>query len=334
MGDPVADLAVDRPTVSVLIEWENVVLSAEDRSAVLLRTLRDQSREVDARFEFLFCYNPEQVDREGIEQAIEANLRGPGLPEDAIIRVEAVVGKHYYALRNHAATVATGELLLCADSDILPEPGWIRAMLDHAMASPQHQVVAGRTHLDPAGLVGKAFAAGWIFEPRSEDDSTSTDKRHFWANNVLFRRSCFLSHPYEEHTATGETRNACRRLAERLVAEGIEIHTVGAARAAHPPPNGLRHCLIRGLAEGRDHGVYWASGGKGRVRRLLRSPAFAWSRFRKSLVRGVRDRRTIGASVLELPMIWLIMGGYSLLLVAGAWAHCLFPARAGRAWRL
>ena len=72
----------------------------------------------------------------------------------------------------------------------------------------------------------------------------------FFANNVAFRKALFVRYPFPQQRGT--FRGACRNLVELLDREGVVGCTNPAARVAHPPPNGLRHLLFRGLLQGRD----------------------------------------------------------------------------------
>jgi hypothetical protein len=48
-------------SVSILIEWENVIPAADDHCLALLRQVGEQIHEVDAEIECLVLFNPHQV---------------------------------------------------------------------------------------------------------------------------------------------------------------------------------------------------------------------------------------------------------------------------------
>lgn len=299
----------------------------------MLRQVREQSGQVAARYEFIFCYNPEQVDEASIRKAIDSNLRGPGLDPRAVVRVEPVVGKHYYELKNHAATLARGDVLLCIDSDVIPEPGWMKSLLGHAIEHPECPIVCGSTYIDPEGLIGKAFAVGWFYPMRDGATDVSAGHSHFWANNVAFRRRFFLDNPYPTLTG-GATRNACRHLADRARAAGTSIVRVAHARVAHPAPNGTRHVLVRGLAEGRDTAAYWKDNGWSAARRLRKAPGLGLGRFKRACRNIARHGRSVGIRAWEVPAVLGIIAVYDALMIPGAMLHVLAPRLASRLWRI
>jgi hypothetical protein len=106
--------------------------------------------------------------------------------------------------------------------------------------------------LDPENLVSKAFALGWFF-PLRQDAPRLGEARHFFANNVAFRREVIIAHPFPPMDR-GQTRGARSSVAKILTAHGIEIWKTSAARTPHPTPTG-GITVTRALADGRD----WAS---------------------------------------------------------------------------
>ena len=331
---PAAVSAAAGPAASILIEWENVLTADCRRAYRMLERLAADSHEVAEPLEILICHDPSRVPREAVESALHAHFYAERPADRVTVSVVAAPGRTYFGLRNFGATIARGEWLLCLDSDVVPEPGWIKRLLDAARSAPQANVVGGATHLDPEGLLGKAFAAGWFFPLRDDDDSLRSGVEDFFANNVAFRRSFFLAHPYPDDPGSGETRNASRRMAAELRAAGIPIHRAGAARAAHPAPRGGIQFFVRALAEGRDEAVGWQKRGRNRLRRLLRAPAFALGRWNKAVRTLVGERRKLSASVLQIPVAAAIMAVYSAFLCAGAATQALLPRRAVPAWRI
>ena len=322
------------PIATILIEWENVLSADPTRAHRMLAQLAADSHEVTDPLEILICHDPSRVAREAVESALESHFHAYRPADRVAVVVVAAPGRTYFGLRNFGATVARGEWLLCLDSDVVPEPGWIKNLLGAARSAPHANVVGGATHLDPEGLLGKAFAAGWFFPLRDDDDSVVSGVEGFFANNVAFRRSFFLAHPYPDDPDSGETRNARRRLAAELRASGVTIRRAGAARAAHPAPHGGAGFFFRALAEGRDEAVGWQKRGRSRFRRLLRAPAFALGRVTHAVRALVRDRRALSASFFQIPAAAAIMAAYSAFLCAGAAAQALLPRRAVPAWRI
>jgi glycosyltransferase involved in cell wall biosynthesis len=326
------------PIATILVEWENVLRAEASRAARMLARVAADAARVEVPCEVLVAFDPARVDAAAANAFVAAHFRAPDSPADApppaAVRFFAAPGRRYYGLRNAAAADARGEWILCLDSDVVPEPGWLDAMCAAIRARPTAKIIGGATHLDPEGIVGKAFAAGWFFPLRSDDDALDDDVESFFANNVTFRREAFLASPYPEDPASGETRNACRRLAAAWRAAGTPIYRAGAARAAHPAPYGFGAVLVRGLAEGRDEAVAWERRGRGRLRRLLRACAFSANRLVRGCRRLVRERRRLSLRRHEAPLAAAVIGVYATCLFLGAFAQACLPRTRVPAWRI
>ena len=92
--------------LSIIVEWENVVLSEDERAFRMLRQLRKQIAEVDCATEVIVLFNPQQIDKTAIESALRENLRSNGDHKLVDLRIEGAEGKHYYSLKNEGATRA------------------------------------------------------------------------------------------------------------------------------------------------------------------------------------------------------------------------------------
>ena len=85
-------------SISIIVEWENAVLSELQRARDMLRRMQAQvlARSGD-QFEILVMYNPEQVQRGLIEGVLAtdavAELKNA-------FRLVAAPGMHYYDLKN------------------------------------------------------------------------------------------------------------------------------------------------------------------------------------------------------------------------------------------
>ncbi|MGH7336214.1 MAG: hypothetical protein ACREI7_01430, partial [Myxococcota bacterium] len=190
---------------------------------------------------------------------------------------------------------------------------------DRACAEPEReaagaQVVAGSTYVEPAGLVGKAFALTWFFPLRSEDGPLRRAHSLF-ANNLAVRRELFESHPFP--AIPGTSRGACLALAEQLDRAGVAIIHNPRARVSHPAPSGFAHVSKRALAQGRDYVL--------RERRRGRRLAASWPASVARLLRhwtgsiwkiGTGFRR-VGLHPLQTPAAVAVAAYYYLLFWLG-----------------
>lgn len=310
--------------VSVIVEWENVLLSEMDRCREMLRRLAAQAGALRARrasldgclgqlafpFELIVAFDPDAIDRAAVAAVLDEALRGSD--GALVVRLEAAPGRDYYGMKNHGAALASGDIVVLLDSDVIPEPVWLERLLG-AFDDPAVQVVGGNTFIAPDSLYTRAFAAGWFFPFQAEEGTVRRAKR-FFANNVAFDRRVLLSHPFEP--VEGQSRGACARLAVRLLAQGIEPRLHQGAQVSHPPPCGGRHFFVRALAHGRDDILQDILSP-----RLASPPLAGWRRarhrFRQGLSRLVRHRRALRVSWAALPAAAAIIATYYATYLVG-----------------
>jgi hypothetical protein len=327
----IARRLVTETRVTIAVEWDNARLSEADRSIRLLEQLDLQVREVERQatctsrpagsatatvrqVEIVVCYNETEIERTALADLLRRHLTVPW-------RLEGTRDCEYYELKNHAARVSSGDLLVFVDSDVIPEPGWLDALLS-CFDRQEVDVACGSTYIDPTTLLGKAFGLFWFY-PLRQRQPDMRQTRAFFANNLAFRRRTFDRFPFP--TAHDTSRGACLALAEQLDAVGVSIWCNGAARVSHPPPNGLRHFITRGLAQGRDRFLREQSAGS-----LITAAAGIVGRLARNLGRSARDIASgyheVGAAVWQLPAIALIAGGYYGLFFCGEVATVFRPS--------
>lgn len=338
MESPQARESIERPepVVTILLEWENVLVAAEDRCVRMLQELGRQVNAFDGTAEILVLFNPEHIRESEIAQVVAEHLHIPPHAANVSVRTVAAPGMNYYELRNHGTRIARGEIIVCLDSDVIPEPGWLIALISPIRTNPGVDFVGGETHLDHTGsFFDKAFTLGWIFPLRSSDDELRPAScRQFWANNLACRRSFFLENHYPTDASNPESRNACRRLKQHLQAQGVTIWRAGNARVSHPAPHGWRKAMLHALVEGRDNAIIYKERGYGPVRRSLRAIDFARGRLRQAVRNARRKDCPIPVPAWQIPGVILILTPYYLASALGAWAHAWLPDRIWSKWSL
>lgn len=233
---------------SLILEWDNARLSELARARRMLDCLPQQLSEaadIATASEILVMYDPESVEVKLIESVVSEHLGHGSLKK--LVRVVPAPGLDYYDLKDRGAALAQGDVLVFLDSDVIPEPGWLRALLE-PMQYQDVSVVCGNTYISLDGLYSKAFALFWFFPLRD----TGTELRpatSFFANSYAIRRDLMRANPYP---VTGQYRGRCAYLSKSLRDKGITIWYQPAARLEHPPPNGLRHFVSRAAYDGYD----------------------------------------------------------------------------------
>ncbi len=157
----------------------------------------------------------------------------------------------YYQAKMLGASLATGEIVVYADSDCIYEPHWLRSLLT-AFQDPQMQIVAGETTTRGRGPYGTAMALAYIF-PQYSGTTEVMPTAQYFLNNVAFRREFLLQNPIP-----GELplyRGNCVIHIDQLQRHGHTIWLNPQARATHAPPDGYSHFFWRFLLIGHDY--YW-----------------------------------------------------------------------------
>lgn len=318
--------------LSIVLEWENVILSGDDRCSEMLERLGEQIRLADYRAEVIVLFDPEKVGRALITEAVDKHLVA-GQPASMEIRIEECHDKTYYDLKNEGAKRARGEIVVFVDSDVIPEDGWLENLVE-PFAREHVDVVAGSTYLAHDTFVEKTFALGWFFPLRPEESRFHPFRRRFFANNVAFRRDLILDHPFPDQPE-GVTRGACMDLGSTLRESDIPIWTTTEARAEHPPPSGAGHFVTRALAHGRDHVFRWRRNQDRGVLTTLGSVLLGGpSVMVLSAGSILRHRDKVDLSWHQVPGAVALMCAFYVVAVLGGLTALLLPGYARKRWQI
>jgi cellulose synthase/poly-beta-1,6-N-acetylglucosamine synthase-like glycosyltransferase len=137
--------------VSIVIEWENVLLAEMERCRRMLRELRRQILELNSHaslateFGIIVVFNHEIVQPPVVTNEL-LQLFQSGDPHIGW-RLAPATGLNYYDLKNFGAQQSDGDIILFLDSDVIPEAGWLKTLLG-SLENPAVEVVAGNTVCD------------------------------------------------------------------------------------------------------------------------------------------------------------------------------------------
>lgn len=320
--------------VSIVVEWENVLLAKNDRCLRMLAELRTQMYALPHSTELIVLFNPEQVSPSTVITDVERCLETPLKNSDSFcVRVEAAEGLHYYQLKNYGASIAQGEIIVFMDTDVIPEDGWLEGITEPFFKNNEIHVLAGHTYLDPEDIMSRAFALGWFFPLRTESAELISGIPSFFANNVAFRRDLLIKYPFPE-MPDGMTRGACTMLSGMLRKDCVTIWKNTGAQARHPAPNGLKHFIYRGLAEGRD----WAMRRKARGKSGLGTNMYVLKKTIRNMTemvgKSVKKGQSVGLPAWQIPLVVGIMWVYFIEMCLGAWLFSVFPRLTSRSWHV
>jgi hypothetical protein len=240
------------PTCALVLETNNLRGGDGDdpgrvvRSvARLFRRLREQTRSPASLAEVVLTHD-------GLGEAERRELTcALGRP---VHFVEVEPGTGYYEAKNRGADATTAEVVAFADTDCVPDPGWLRSLLS-PFGDPGVQVVAGRTTYrdDVLGAAASAIDFMYFPAPGGADPASVAARgrtRNFYANNVAFRRDVFARLRYA--AAPGIYRGHCQRLGLALAAARIPVRYVPEAHTVHRFPDSARELVRLRLLRGAD----------------------------------------------------------------------------------
>jgi hypothetical protein len=270
------------PTFSITIEWENARFAELVRTRRMLRELRAQLIELAPPVppEILFLYSPGHVPEALVRDVIAEGFHPQTVP--AVTRIVATDNLRYYEQKNYGAQHSGGDIKVFLDSDVVPERGWLRSILE-SFEKPEVGAVGGQTYLEFDSFYTKAFALFWVWQLRDPAEGL-VPARLFYANNVAFRADVFAACPFPDLPTN---RDQCTVLARELSRRGIGLYLQKSARVSHPPPRGFWNFVKKAVNDGRDQALMRAD------QRLNTSPwrGVYWN-FRNGLVRSYRRFRT------------------------------------------
>ncbi len=319
--------------LSIIVEWENVLLSEDERCFLMLRKLSRQLGGINRRAEVIVLFNPDQMDRAGIETVLQKHFLLEDINDSVNLRLEEALGRHYYELKNEGAARARGQIVIFIDTDAVPEDNWLKEISQPFFDHPEICVVAGHTYLSHETLFEKAFTLGWFFPLRNPENAIHSNSKGFFANSVAFRRDLFLKYPFPDLPA-GLCRGACSQLAQTLVSSGISIWTNTAARSSHPPPTDLRQYVNRALGEGRNNVLLHTGTGRNLFLSLGRSFLWYMKRVVSAGRRMINERQRVNLPFWQTPAAFSIMLCFYSLSICGSCATVLFPRYGRKHWQI
>lgn len=286
-----SDIAMPLPSFSIIVETENLSTADLAGLAECLDSLKHQSI-APATADNVWLINSGNVPEELLQDVRTV------YPWVTIHHVEAAL--NYYDSKMYGVSLASGDIIIFADSDCCYSPNWLESMLTSFAQDASIQVVAGETAMAITGPYSLAMAMTYIFPPFGRKQSLHA-AAGYYCNNVAFRRE-FLQHcPIPSKLPI--YRGNCSTHAATIKKLGHTIWKQPQARATHAPPENLAHFFWRFLLMGSDD---WLMGRKAqKVNQFdesLTAGQLLLNRFLKALRRGRTVLREQPARLLYLPV--------------------------------
>ncbi len=240
------------PSFSIVIEWANILLTEKRRTVEMLQQLSKEIVEISpnlsSKAEVIIVYNSDNFEHSQVEQFVNEQLEPCGSTID--LKIIPAAKLRYYELKNYGVQQSHQDIIIFIDSDVIPEDGWLVAMLE-PFQNPGTYVLTA-LHSYPKSIPEKAFSVvmNWNFESKNGGQIYEIDRFH--ASLVAFRRKIIEANPFPSLPLYhGQATN----LADRLILQGYKILCQPKSRYQHPAPNGLRHFVVRALCQGYDMAV-------------------------------------------------------------------------------
>ena len=217
--------------ISVVIETWNLRDDPRALAALLVALKRD--------------HTPDEVvvTHRGIAAERRAELAT--LVAGDIVWVELGRAAGYYDHKNAGFAASHGDVVAFIDGDCEPASGWLASLVE-PIVDHQARVVAGVTSY--RGEL--AELATRLDFPHFAAERAPHSVRHFFANNVAFKREVFAAHLYPHLPPM--FHGQCQVLALELREAGIAIRLAPEARVFHAWPGSLREWLAVRLLRGAD----------------------------------------------------------------------------------
>lgn len=326
-------------TISIIIEWENVILSDNDRATEMLSELSSQidaalqsrrlhsfmeqadnstivegkvfeDQPVQSPLEILVFGDPNEVDLDIAKALLRERLTL--ISNQVFISIIKAPGRHYYDIKNYGANLARGYYLLFVDSDVIPDENWFQNYIDVLEKNPSINVLGGNAYIDPIDVYHKTFALTWFFDLR-QDDNSIYQIQEFKANNFIVKRSTLLEYPFPINTHL--YRGQCAMLCSVLANNHIRVYRTNGSQVSHPAPNGLKHFFERALCQGHDS--VQARIFRKRSRFSVKTYLRPLRRMLSSAKQLVLHHKKVQLSVFSLPYAISIAGLYQLTVIMG-----------------
>ncbi len=300
-----------RPFVSVVIE--TITVRFDRGNQALADGLADTLDALDRQ-----TYPPELIER-----IVVLDHKVAGADADEVcrrypsVKFLSSLANNYFAAKNAGAAAASGDIIALVDSDCVPTPGWLEALLTPFESGAA--AVGGRSRYLGSSWAARTFSIPDLAYVLAEENGAASG---FNIHNVAFRREVLLAHPFDTRIRRD---GGCYLLFHQLRADGV--------RVVHEPRAVAEHRLdFRGFGfaskhfnRGYDGALVYRLDDRAVLRgtRLFRRfgavalVAITGRRIAVDWLRLLRHHRQIGIPVVALPYFGVVGAGTRLIELAG-----------------
>lgn len=232
---------MEKTTYSIIIETENLGMAEVEDLKKSLDSIKDQDIEKGKIKEVILIVGthlPKDIQKEILSEYPWVTLH---IDEEGLEYAESkVVG----------AKVASGDVLIFADSDMKYEPSWLKNMIKALEKYPSGYIISGDTRLESNSAYKMALNSMWMVQISSDKIDEPVPYKHFPLNNFAIERNAMLKNPIPYNLPL--YRNKIPVWQEMLSNNGYIVLRAPGTRGFHAPPATFMDWFYRMLIYGSD----------------------------------------------------------------------------------
>jgi glycosyltransferase involved in cell wall biosynthesis len=156
----------------------------------------------------------------------------------------------YLSVKKLGAEIATGEVVLFADSDVAYHPEWVEALMTERAKHAPIDVVASDSRVEVKSSYDLAMTAAWMIRTRKLGGPV-VDSKSFPLNNFSIDRKTMAASKYDDGLPL--FRGLLGFWQQGLKARGVKFHRIPRVMGFHLTPNGVWEWFHRMLIFGADY---------------------------------------------------------------------------------
>lgn len=243
----------DRPTLAVIVEWENADDIPETMALANLINLGERLVEGGEAYrgapQLVMACDPEKSSRAGFLKAYDAMKARFG--NALALSPLEVPNSEYLDQKIAGVAASSSDIVIFADSDVAYRPDWLARLLA-PLSDPAVDYAHGRNVMTTDTIWGRAACVYWFYPMESE---VADGPRFVYFSNLAMRRSAYERYPFPGDPGT---RVACAMWTRNLPASGLKGRPT-MATGDHPPALGFAALVAKAVEYGAiDDGRYAA----------------------------------------------------------------------------
>ncbi len=228
-------------TFSIVLETENLGMAGLADLKASLDSLKMQDLSIDNVNEILIL----------VGSHVSQNVQNKLKDEYPWLKIHIEKEELDYAKSKvRGAEIATGNIVIFADSDMRYQKTWLKNMIKAFVTNPEADIISGDTRLETNSIYSMSLNLTWMVQLLPNDMKCPTETSFFPLNNFAIRKRVMLETPVPYTLPL--YRNKIPIWEKMLIQKGCRILKAPGTRGYHAPPGGFVDWLYRMLIYGSD----------------------------------------------------------------------------------